>query len=69
MADGNDVVIKGGSVEIDFDPATYVPVPGDNKKFRNATKKITGVVIKDENGNVVPQVPADGKCTITISIQ
>ena len=66
MADGNDIVIKGSSVDLEFDTDVYKPEKGNKKKFYNSAKKILSVEIQDEDGNVVPQVPANGKCTVTI---
>jgi hypothetical protein len=63
------IIIKGGSVEIEFDPDVYKPDSNNKKKHSNPNKKITGVEIRDEKGNVVPSVPANGKCTITILCQ
>ena len=44
-ANGTEIIIKGGSVEVDFDPNTYPPIPGNGRKHGNLRKKITRVVI------------------------
>lgn len=69
MARGNDIVIKSGSVEIDFDSEVYRRSRGDKKGFCCTDRKIVGVEIRDEKGEVVPQVPENGQCTITIRIK
>lgn len=48
MANGGDIIIKGGSVDIDFDDAVY---PKEPSKPRNHTgkQKITRVTVADEN--------------------
>lgn len=45
MANGADIIIKGGSVELEFDDAVYPKEPGSPKKHKNNGKKITRVVI------------------------
>ena len=69
MARGNDIVIKSGSVEIDFDPEVYRRSRGAKKGYWCTDRKIVGVEIKDEKGEVVPQVPKNGQCTIRILIK
>ena len=63
---GNDVIIKGSSVEITFDEQTF---PGKGGKYGNKDKKIVSVEVTDDNTNKAQTVtiPADGKCTIRIS--
>ena len=43
--DGGEIIIKGGSVELDYDGTVYPPDPLDPKKHKNNAKKITRVVI------------------------
>jgi len=51
MSDGSgEIIIKGGSVEIQFAESLYKKDPNDPKKHENASRKITGIVIVDENG-------------------
>ncbi|MCA1593553.1 MAG: hypothetical protein LC754_13070 [Acidobacteria bacterium] len=63
------VVIKGGSVEIDFNPGVYIKDPANPKKHSNANQKITSVEITDDNTGQVTTWPApgNGKCTIKIN--
>ena len=44
-ANGTEIIIKGGSVEVEFDPNTYPQDPANPRKHKNANKKITKVVI------------------------
>ena len=51
MANGGDIIIKGGSVDIDFDDAVY---PKESGKPRNhkGSQKITRVTVADDNNTV-----------------
>lgn len=50
MSDGGgEIIIKGGSVELLFSEAVYKKNNGDPKKHENAGRKITRIVIVDEN--------------------
>ena len=44
-ANGTEIIIKGGSVEVEFDPNTYPQDPSNGRKHSNPNKKITKVVI------------------------
>ena len=50
---GGEIIIKGGSVEVEYDGNTYTQDPADPRKHQNATKKITRIVVKDERDGVV----------------
>lgn len=50
MAEGEDIIIKGGSVELNFDDSLYGKNPNDPNKHENANRKISKIVIVDENG-------------------
>ncbi|HUS11489.1 MAG TPA: hypothetical protein VMZ30_13565 [Pyrinomonadaceae bacterium] len=50
MAEGDDIIIKGGSVELQFDDAIYPNSSSDPKKHRNPNRKISRIVVVDENG-------------------
>jgi hypothetical protein len=43
----NEIIIKGGSVEVQFDSAGYTR---NGNKHDNPDKKITQIVVVDENG-------------------
>jgi hypothetical protein len=50
MAESNgsgDIIIKGGSVQVQFDDAGYTR---NGSKHDNPNKKITRIVVVDENG-------------------
>ena len=62
---GGDIIIKGGSVEIEFNEGIYTGTEG---KYYNPSRKIRSVEITDDNTGQVQKVsvPANGKCTIRI---
>lgn len=66
MANGDDIIIKGGSVEIEFDEQSF---PGQGGKHGNKDKRIVSVNVTDHNTNQTQTVtlPANGKCTIRIT--
>lgn len=71
MAD-EPIIIKGGSVDIDFNPDTYANDSKNSRKHSNGNLKITSVEITDDNtGQVVMTylAPANGKCTIKVNTQ
>lgn len=45
MASGGDIIIKGGSVGVQFDDGLYPKDPQDPSSHRNEGRKITRVVI------------------------
>ena len=45
----SDIIIKGGSVSVQFDNAGYTSEPGHRHEDRN--KKITKIVVQDDKGN------------------
>lgn len=68
--EGSDIIIKGGSVDLEFDDTVYVKDPGDPKKHKNGSKKITRVVITGDI-NFDSQTQHSGqnglRCEITIT--
>jgi hypothetical protein len=56
---GGDIIIKGGSVELEYDGNTYVQDPGNPRKHKNASKKITQVVVTDLTDPANPIVKFD----------
>ena len=56
---GGEIIIKGGSVELEYDGNTYTEDPGNPRKHKNANKKITQVVITDETDPSDPIVVYD----------
>ena len=66
MSDGSgEIIIKGGSVSIEFDEGIYT---GTDGKYNNPSRKIRSIEITDDNTGQVQKisVPANGKCTIRI---
>jgi hypothetical protein len=64
MADpgnGGEIIIKGGSVEVEYDGRTYTEDPADPRKHSNASKKITQVVIIDQTNPEAPVVVFDSE--------
>ena len=61
-----DIIIKGGSVEIQFNEQTF---SGKGGKYSNEDKTIASVEVTDHNSNQTQRVniPVDGKCTIRIT--
>ena len=51
MANGGDIIIKGGSVDIDYDDAVYPPDPGKPRKHQG-NQTITRVTVEDEGNNL-----------------
>ena len=49
MANGADIIIKGSSVDIDFDDATYPKEPGKPRNHKASDHAITRVTVEDEN--------------------
>jgi hypothetical protein len=62
----DDIIIKGGSVEIEFNERSF---PGQDGKHSNKDKRIVSVNVTDHNTNQTQTVtlPANGKCTIRIT--
>lgn len=42
---GGEIIIKGGSVEVEYDGRVYAQDPANPRKHKNPSKKITRVVI------------------------
>ena len=63
---GSDIIIKGASVEIEFNEQTF---SGKGGKYSNKDKTIASVEVTDHNSNKTQHVniPVDGKCTIRIT--
>jgi len=70
MAD-EPIIIRGGSVDIDFNTDVYTKDPKNPKKYCNRNLKIISVEITDDNTGQVTtyQAPSNGKCTVKINTQ
>ena len=68
MANGNDIIIKGGhSVDLDYDESIYPKDPGESRKHPNSNKKITRVVITGDIEYDSKDNPGGIRCDITVS--
>jgi len=50
---GGEIIIKGGSVEVAFADSLYPKDPNDPSKHKNSNRKITRIVVRDENGGTL----------------
>jgi hypothetical protein len=67
MANGNDIIIKGGSVDLDYDESIYAKDPKEPRNHRNPDKKITRVVITGDINYDSNDYPAGIRCEIKVS--
>ena len=68
MSDGGgDIIIKGGSVDLQYDESIYKKDSGDPKSHKNQTRKITRVVITGDIRYDSDDHPEGLSCTITVS--
>jgi hypothetical protein len=65
MANGADIIIKGSSVDIDYDEIVYPRDPSDHKKHKNQNKKITRVLITGDINFDSGDHPNGLRCDIT----
>ncbi len=65
MANGADIIIKGSSVDIDYDEAVYPRDSSDHKKHKNQNKKITRVLITGDINFDSGDHPNGLRCDIT----
>lgn len=66
MSNGSDIVVTGGSVEIEYDSSVYVKEPG-TKKHKNQTKKITRIEITGDKNWDSGNQPNGLNCQIKVS--
>lgn len=53
MGEGSgEIIIKGGSVELNFDDGIYQRVLNDPGAYRNQNRQITRVLVEDQEGKV-----------------
>ena len=67
MAEGSDIIIKGGSVELNYDEGIYPKDSKDPKRHSNPGKKITRVVITGDIAYDSQDHPGGIICNIEIS--
>ena len=65
--DGGVIIIKGGSVDLDYDESIYARDPKNPRSHINPTRKITRVVITGDLSYDSGDHPEGVMCTITIS--
>ena len=66
MANGGDIIIKGGSCDLIFNDSMYPQDPADPKKHTNKDKqKVTRVQITGDITLDTGDVPSGIKCVIT----
>ncbi len=67
MANGSDIIIRGGSVELNYDESIYQKDLKDSRSHWNANKKITKVVITGDITYDSKDYPNGISCNIQIS--
>lgn len=65
--DGNEIIIKGSSVEVEYDGRVYALDPANPRKHKNPSKKITRVVITGDIAFDSGDHPGGLKCEIIAS--
>lgn len=69
--DGTEIIIKSGSVEIDFDQVLYKQKNGSPRIRENRDRKITQILVVDENSGEQMydsgDLQSNRKCKVTIS--
>lgn len=63
--DGGVIIIKGGSVDLDYDESIYEKNPANPRSHKNSTRKITRVVITGDLSYDSGDRPEGLRCTIT----
>ena len=66
---GNDIIIKGGSVDLDYDEGVYPKDPQDPKRHYNAGKRITRIVISGDTNYDSDDHPSGLRCEIRVTCQ
>jgi hypothetical protein len=68
MSDGGgDIIIKGGSVDLQYDESIYQKNAADPKSHKNANRRITRVVITGDISFDSEEHPEGLSCIITTS--
>ena len=67
---GGDIIIKGGTIEIDFDGAVYKKDGANPRKHKAGDRKLARIVLQDEHDVVKYDTTAEGenpvKWTVTV---
>jgi hypothetical protein len=67
MANGNDIIIKGGSVDLDYDESIYQKDSKEPRNHKNPDKKITRIVITGDINYDSNESPGGIRCEIRVS--
>ena len=67
--DGGDIIIKGGSVDLDYDQLIYPQDPVQQRSHKNLAKKITRVQITGDITFDSNEVKEGLTCTITVTCE
>jgi hypothetical protein len=67
MANGEDIIIRGGSVELEYDDSVYEKNPNDPRKHQNSGKKVTRIVITGDINFDSGNRPEGWKCEVRAS--
>ncbi|HEY8185792.1 MAG TPA: hypothetical protein VIF64_06970 [Pyrinomonadaceae bacterium] len=65
--EGGVIIIKGGSVDLNYDESIYIKDPADPKSHKNANLKITRVVITGDISYDSGDRPGGFRCDITVT--
>jgi hypothetical protein len=66
MPEGDDIIIKGGSVDLNYDESVYARDPKDPKSHKNETLKISRVVITGDITYDSDAYPEGLRCEIRV---
>ncbi len=67
MANGDDIIIRGGSGELEYDSTVYEKHPSDPRKRGHSGKKITRIVITGDVNFDSEDHPEGLKCEVRAS--
>jgi hypothetical protein len=65
MANGGDIIIKGSSVDLNYDEGVYPKDSNDGKKHKNQNMKVTRVLITGDIDFDSGEHPNGLRCEIT----
>jgi hypothetical protein len=65
MANGGDIIIKGSSVDLNYDEGVYPRDSSDRKKHKNQNMKVTRVLITGDINFDSGEHPSGLRCEIT----
>ena len=65
--EGGVIIIKGGSLDVDYDEGMYPRDPENPRSHKNQARKITRVLITGDINFDSTDQPQGLSCTITIS--